>query len=116
MQANALRAMWVAILAALFATVAALWLVGVQIRPGPKGLVLSWLAAAWLWLSFSRRTTAAWLQRMLDLGNGLLIMSAVGMCGALLSYWFMRVRPFSFADASLYDADLALGFDWKAIY
>lgn len=111
-----LRALWLAVVLILFVIVAGLWLVDVRVRPGPQGLVFCWSAAFWLWLSLIRKPATVWQQRALDIGNGLLLFTALGTCGALLSYFSTRASPFGFADDVLYRADLAIGLDWAAVY
>lgn len=116
MRDKELSSIWVAVLAVLFVTAAALWAADVRILPGPKGFVMAWVTAGWLYLSFRFHPRQEWLRNILDLGNGLLLMSAIALCGAFLSYLIVRVSPFPFADPLLYRVDLALGFDWLAVY
>ncbi|WP_283406406.1 phosphatase PAP2 family protein [Novosphingobium panipatense] len=89
---------------------------GVHVSPGPKGLVLGWSAAFWLSLCFIIRPQCRWARRVLAAGNGLLLLSVIGVTGALLSYYTVRVSPFPLADTVLYRADLTIGLDWLAVY
>lgn len=108
--------MWVAALAFLFITTAALWIMEVSVSPGPKGMVISWCAGVWLFVSFIFRPRRKWFQNVVLLGNGLLLLSAISLCGALASYLVVRTTPFPFADPLLHRADLSLSFDWLALY
>ena len=116
MQGYSLRIMWFGVLATLFATGSALWAVGIHVFPGPKGLVLCWSAALWLAVCFIIRPQQSWAQRVLALGNGLLLLTLIALAGGLLSYWTTRLSPFPWADPVLYGADLMLGLDWQAAY
>lgn len=116
MRDDELGQMWAVALATLFITSAALWITEVRVYPGPKGTVLSWCAGVWLFISFTFRPRRQWLQNIILLGNGLLLLSAISLCGALLSYLVVRITPFSFADPLLHRVDLSLSFDWLTLY
>jgi membrane-associated phospholipid phosphatase len=107
---------WLAVLAVLALETAALWWSGIAVTFGASGFLLSWCAAVCLVFTVILPSRLEWLKRILVFGNGLVLFSALGLCGGLASYWLAHISTFPYADALLYRADLAMGLDWRAIY
>lgn len=116
MQLGTVKVMWGAIVLTIAVTIAALRAIDVQVRLGSDCVLPICGLIAVLFACFVVEPQSWVIRRVLNLGNGLLMLSAIGICGALLSYWTMRMSPAPWADPLLYEADQTLGFDWAAIY
>lgn len=116
MDRESLTRAWLGVLAVLAAEIVLLGWCGIGVLFGVNGFVLSWCAAICLFFTLRLPFDQEWLKRVLVFGNGLLLFTAIGLCGGLASYWCAQVSTLPYADALLYSADLAMGLDWRAWY